>query len=284
MSCGAETEAGTLMTTLLSGESFSTLPVVDLSSSLYKMPGDATSAMYGQLAKLTNADLTEATLTGNGSFDVLMRAIKAHLSEEYTKGRITGAEYSKAYIALVQSAMQTAVTYTLGKDQAYWQAVNLQAASIKARIDLEVVKTQLATAQYEVANQKASYALTKLKLSSESIQYCTAKYQLDNLLPAQLVLVKEQAETARAQTLGTRSDGVTVGGTLGKQTALYTQQIKSYANKDALDVVKLSTEAWTVQKTVDDATTPPAAFVNSEINIQMDNLRASTGLPTRVAT
>ena len=50
------------------------------------------------LVPLVTGDLTEATLGGNGVFDVLMRANKAHLESEFQKNRIKGPEYSQVYL------------------------------------------------------------------------------------------------------------------------------------------------------------------------------------------
>jgi hypothetical protein len=46
--------------------------------------------------------------------------------------------------------------------------------------------------QIEAMNVKANYALTKLKLASMDIEYATSKYNLDNILPAQNVLLADQ--------------------------------------------------------------------------------------------
>jgi hypothetical protein len=55
--------------------------------------------------KLINADLTTGAINGTGTFDKLMVGVAAQLQGEYDAGRITGAEYTKAYITLTQSAL-----------------------------------------------------------------------------------------------------------------------------------------------------------------------------------
>ena len=44
------------------------------------------------------ADLTTSLVDGEGVFDVLMRANKAHLEQEFIKGRIKGPEYAQVYL------------------------------------------------------------------------------------------------------------------------------------------------------------------------------------------
>lgn len=202
MSCGAETEANTLLAALTAGLGF-TIPAVNLDDVLFKIPAGTTDAMYRKLVLPTNVDLTTRTVGGSGTFDALMETVSAHLKTEYDKGRITGAEYTRAYIELTQAAMSGAVQFVLGREQAFWQAQQAQVAAITGRVQLETAKVQLAESQIEAQVQKSNYALSKLKLSTESIAYCTAKFNLDNLLPMQLETAQfHLTELLPAQKLG----------------------------------------------------------------------------------
>lgn len=199
MTCGAETEANTVMATLLTGVDF-TIPTVDLTDPDFSIPAGPAIALPAQP---TNADLTAATLEGSGTFDTIMRAINAHLKNEFDKSRITGAEYAKVYLGSMEAALGNAVQFLLQRDQSYWTAVRAQyeakiaeAKLVQARVELATSKVNLAAIQYQARVQEATYALTKMKLSTESIAYCTAKYNLDNILPQQLRLVTEQADGA----------------------------------------------------------------------------------------
>lgn len=282
MSCGAETEANALMTSLLAGTSF-TIPDVDLTDPAYQLDPVDIGALP---TPLTNADLTEGTVLGNGTFDTLMKGIQAHLGQEFEKGRISGELYAKAHIELTQSAMGNAVQFLLGRDAAFWQAARAkyeaqaaQAQVITARVQLETAKAQLQAVRYEALNQEATYALTKMKLSTESISYCTGKYSLDNILPAQKLLVTEQAEAQRAQTLDTRSDGVTpVVGVLGKQKDLYSQQITSYKRDSEMKAAKLFTDAWITMKTIDEGLLPPTNFNNTSLDSILGTLKTNNAL------
>ncbi len=193
MGCGADTEANELISDLTTDISFE-IPAIDLDAVIFKLPGDETIPMYGQVTPLTNADLTTGEVSGSGSFDALMRGFKAHLTQEFEKGRITGAEYAKAYTTLTQNAMAAGVQFLLGRDQAYWAAQLAQLQAITARVQLETTKLQLAQVQLEALNSKANYALTKMRLSSESMTYCIAKYNLENTLPAQKDQILQQTE------------------------------------------------------------------------------------------
>ena len=382
---GAEIVASELMTALLTGVDV-TVPTINTADSEFQIPGDNTSDAYDVLLKLTNADLTTGAINGTGSFDKLMVGVAAQLQGEYDAGRITGAEYSKAYITLTQSALATSLQFLLGKDASYWQAVQAQTQAVIARVQLATVKAENARAQIEALTAKSNYALTKLKLATEDVQYGSLKYKLDNIdplqvtqltlqnsgittsnlglsinndiasynlsttlpkqslmldaqlaqttaqtagttktntgidtansiasynlttvlpkqqeilveqlatavvdkntksynlsdiLPAQKLNLQEQAEAQRAQTLDTRSDGVTaVAGSLGKQNALYAQQVISYQKDAELKAGKVFSDIWTVRKTVDEGTGLPGNFHENNINGVMNTLLVSNG-------
>lgn len=195
MTCGADTLANTLLASLTAGVDF-TLPDVDLTDPEFSIP----ASEFDPPVSLTNGDLTTGVpTTGTGTFDIVMKSIKEHLRTEYEANRITGAEFTKAYIELTQAALGNSVQFLLGRDTAYWAAVQAQmqariaeAGVVKARVELEIAKAQLAATVYEASNQQASYALTKMKLSTESVTFCTAEYNLANILPAEKLLLDDQ--------------------------------------------------------------------------------------------
>ena len=321
MSCGAEAEGNSLFQTLTAGVSFD-IPQIDVTGPSFQIPGGMDSELYKEVTRIANSELTTTTLDGTGTFDVLMRGFKAHLKEEYNQSRITGAEYTKAYTALVESAMAQGVQFLLGKDASFWQAMSAQIQAITAKLQLETARVRHTTAQLEALNQEATFALTKMRLANENMQYCigkfnheqmlpaqktgqditnrTAVYNLDMIMPLQKVglehsnsialfnlqtmlpqqyeLLVEQTEVQRAQTLDTRSDGITVVGAVGKQKDLYSQQIVSYQRDSELKAAKLFTDAWTVQKTVDEGFVAPANFQNPSLDSVLGHIKTNNNL------
>lgn len=321
MSCGAEAEGNSLFQTFTAGVSFET-PQIDVTGPSFQIPGGMDSELYKEVTRIANSELTTTTLDGTGTFDVLMRGFKAHLKEEYNQSRITGAEYTKAYTALVESAMAQGVQFLLGKDASFWQAMSAQIQAITAKLQLETARVRHTTAQLEALNQEATFALTKMRLANENMQYCigkfnheqmlpaqktgqdianrTAVYNLDMIMPLQKVglehsnsialfnlqtmlpqqyeLLVEQTEVQRAQTLDTRSDGITVVGAVGKQKDLYSQQIKSYQRDSELKAAKLFADAWTVQKTVDEGFVAPANFQNPSLDSVLGHIKTNNNL------
>lgn len=290
MPCGADTTANTLLTSLLAGNSFD-LPDVDLSDDMFQIPVDDGS-LLDNVEKLTNEDLTTRVVDGSGVFDALMSGLSAHLKKEYEQNRITGEQYTKAYTASLGGALQTATSFLLGRDQAYWQAVlaQMQARTteiqvVTARVQLEVAKAQLATARIQAMNAEAEFGLTKMKIATEDQQYCLLKmqteqgeYTLNEIMPTQKTLLEEQVEVQRAQTLDTRTNGVVIKGSVGKQKDLYTQQITSYQRDAEVKAAKLFTDAWITQKTIDEGLLAPGAFRNESVNVILRNIKANNNI------
>ena len=282
--CGADIEANALMVSLTKGEDF-TIPEVDFTKPEFQLPFDPDGPLYAAVPQITINDLTTRVIGGAGVFDSLMDAFKAHLREEMDRNRITGAEYTKAYIALSESAMSQSVAFLLGKDQAFWQAQTAQFQAITARVEMESSKIRAAAIQLEALNTKANFALTKMKIASEEIGVCTAKYNLETMLPQQLKnltvqedLLSEQMEAQRGQTSDTRTDALPVRGVMGKQKDLYAQQITSYQRDSEVKAGKLFTDAWITMKSIDEGLLPPSGFANASIDTVLTALKTNNEL------
>lgn len=231
---GAEIVASELMVALLTGEDVS-IPSIDFSGSEYSIPGDINSAAYDVLVRLSDSDLTTGAINGTGAFDKLMVGVAAQLQGEYDAGRITGVEYSKAYIALTGSALSSSLQYLLSRDAAYWQAVQAQAASVTARVQLATAKIQNAAAQLEAMSVKANYTLTKLKLASEDAQYGINIYNLQNTLPSQKLLIDKQKDQVVQQTTNLVAEALNIpkqGDVLDKQALQIVQQTANLVSEE----------------------------------------------------
>lgn len=222
----ASTLAEQILTQL--GQDFS-LPPVDLSLPQFQIP-TAENSEFGELNKpvpITVEELTDGTVNGEGSFDKIMTSNKAHLLEQYEKGRITGDQFSKAYIELTTAAMSAGVQIVLGRDQTYWQAqlVRMQGRraeieAITAMVQLEVTKAQLAAARTQAELVNAQYVQTAMQIARESANYQLTTeqialtvsqrlgvdkeveindYKLDNIMPQELATLVQQVQVLFAQ-------------------------------------------------------------------------------------
>lgn len=277
MSCSAEVEANRLLEELTKGDDF-TLPDIDMSGPEWDIPGGDGSPIFGAITKVTNESLTTREVGGSGTFDALMESAHNHLKAEFKANRITGGEYTKAYIAMMESCMSNAVQFLLGRDQAYWAAALAQIQAVTARVTLATSKAQFVLAKLQALSAKSEYALTKMKIATESETYCAALFNTSQMLPQQLKLLTEQTESQRAQTLDTRTDGAVVKGSVGKQKELYSQQITSYQRDAEVKASKLFTDAWITQKTIDEGLNPPNGFTNASIDTILTKLKSNNGL------
>lgn len=88
---------------------------------------------------VTINDVTDGQVAGPGIFDVLMRGFKAHLEQEWNANRITGDDYTKAYIALTSMAMQQAMAFLLLPEQQ--ENLSLQGDLIQEQIEAQRAQT-----------------------------------------------------------------------------------------------------------------------------------------------
>lgn len=195
------------------------------------------------MAEITNQQLTETTLEGQGVFDYLMRATKAHLDEEYQKNRIRGPEYSQVYLGAMQSVMQYSIQFLLEKQRADKQA--------------ELLAAQIITEQKQQAllTEQTNNAITQnTVLVAEE---CKLRAEYDVLLEQRLKTVEEtgllaqKRVTERAQTVGT---GVDVDSVIGRQKALYEAQRDGFLRDAEQKAAKVLVDSWNVRRTTDEGT------------------------------
>jgi hypothetical protein len=95
--------------------------------------------------------LSTEQLDGTGAFDVLMRAVKAHLEAEFTAGRIRGPEYAQVYLGSLELAMKTALEFVLQR-----QVVEATVCKLKAEFDLTVKTTTKTNQETLLLTQKTA--------------------------------------------------------------------------------------------------------------------------------
>ena len=246
------------------------------------------------LVPLVTGDLTEATLGGNGVFDVLMRANKAHLESEFQKNRIKGPEYSQVYLGSLEHVLQGAIKFLLEKDTAILQAeliaaqVTLAGASLRkteAEILLVAVEVQKANAELaillanvnkipaEIALLQAQAGLVTQQKSNAVIeatvltaQKCKLEAEYDLLVEQraknaqETALLLQKVATEKAQTQGL---GVDDNSVIGKQKKLYQAQAEGFARDAEQKAAKILADSWSVRRTTDSGT---EANVDNKLN------------------
>ena len=111
--------------------------------------------------------VTEELVTGDGVFDIYMRAGMNQLETQYKEGRIKGADYAAAFIAMTELMMTQANKFVIDKFTAETNAV-------QAKIGIALYELQFITAGYDAALKKAQAE----KVYHESGLICQQKAEL----------------------------------------------------------------------------------------------------------
>jgi len=162
--------------------------------------------------EITIASLTEATVDGDGIFDVLMRATKEHLEQEFNKNRIRGPEYSTVYLGSLQQVMNTAMSFLLAKN--------------KMALEAQLLEQQILLAQAQVLETNARIALTEAQVALAEQQAANLVLEGANI-PKQGAVLDAQASQIAQQTSNLADEALNIpkqGELIDAQTANSTQQ------------------------------------------------------------
>ena len=268
MTCNADTISKNLLNNLTDGLDF-TLPEIDLDSDDWELPDSIIQALKAEAATLDISDLTVKQIDGSGAMDAILKSSSVHLKEEFDKGRITGAEYSKAYTAIVSVGIQTGLQFVLQKDVTKWSAITAQLQAITAKVQLEIVKANYIRQKAEALTAKAQYAAATMQLANLDAQYCLLLEQ-KNQAVAQTALTNQQKTNLAAEALNipkqgalldsqkTMVDKQVIGQEKANDTATYNL---SYILPQQLLLTKEQTEAARAQTL--DTRTDGASVVGS---------------------
>lgn len=169
------------------------------------------------ITPITNKQLTTGELNGDGVFDTLMKSTKAHLDEEFSKGRIKGAEYSQVYLGSMTAVMAQGTQFLLQRDQSTYQALLIQKQM--EMIDLQKENLKIEKEKLEFERDRLAVEVDKAKVEKLLTEAQVKKVEQDTLLSkGQTTLVGQQLLTEK-----TNVEDITTG-TIGKsQTKLSTE-------------------------------------------------------------
>lgn len=198
--------------------------------------------------KLSIASLTGGEREGAGAFEELMRAVKSHLLTEYNAGRITGDNYTQAYISSLDVALGNASQYLLQHEIQNQQVRLLDEQIAAAKLQVTLTQAQIDRAAAELLHvQKQT-----LKLGSDinlvdaqvAVQAKTLLIQDEQIASAQKDLLVKDAQIALSDSNKLLTDQQT-SNALTQNTQISTQTTKISAEKDILLQRVVSEEAQT---------------------------------------
>lgn len=195
--------------------------------------------------------LTQATLAGEGIFDVLMRATKAHLEEEYGKNRIKGAEYSTVYLGSLESTMRTALEFLVQGKRLSLETELLSQQILLAEVEVQKAQAELAILLASVDKVPAEIALLEAQTAQSVQQTANLLAESANIVKQGVLLDAQSAQSVQ-QTANLLSEKALTDArvTLTDQQAvnaiteglvLTAQKCKLDAEFDVLQVTKLKT-------------------------------------------
>lgn len=247
-------------------------------------------------ASIPTKELTESKLDGKGVFDELMRATKAHIHEEYTGGRLKGADYAQVYLSSVNAVLQQSMQFLLERERAYQQAELIKAQVVTESKQQALLDQQLLNAQAEedllkkqtdkVVGETALVAEQVLNAKRENElmqrQICKLEAEFDVLIEtkaktiAETTLLNQKKRTEEAQTNGSVASPDSV---VGVQNALYVAQSEGYKRDAEQKAAKILVDAWSVARTTDETGVGPNdANRLNDVNIGRAMNRLLTGV------
>ncbi|UZA19134.1 hypothetical protein [Moraxella bovis] len=152
-------------------------------------------------------ELTTGTLNGKGTFDILMKAIEAHLRREYENQRIRGTDYANAYVGLINNALQQVTGYALEKaklplemqlTEAQIQKLGADTILVTKQgglVDAQIIKEMLEAEKIHLETEhKLPRELAMLDAQIANIQFEAQlkEYELKYLKPVQLSIAQRE--------------------------------------------------------------------------------------------
>lgn len=137
-------------------------------------------------------ELTSGDINGTGTFDVMIKSVKAHLKEEFDAERIRGTDYANVFSAAVTQVMAQATQYALAKSKMGLELQLLEAQVGKLAADTVVTTKQAALLEAQTVTEQAN--ATGVLASTRETDYRT-----NFILPAQLLASEAQTELTKVQ-------------------------------------------------------------------------------------
>ena len=127
--------------------------------------------------------VTTGLLPGTGAFDEFMSAHQVRLEREFNQNRIKSSDYAKVYLGAMESSMQQAIGFVLGRQEATAKAhlTYKQGQLIEVEIFNAIKQGQLIDKQ-----------ILKMDAEIELLQKQSIKMDSEILVMEQEVLLKEQ--------------------------------------------------------------------------------------------
>ncbi len=189
------------------------------------------------------SDVTTEDIDGTGAFDIYMRAGMNQLMTQYEEGRIKGADFAAAYVAMVELMMTEANKFVLGL--------------VQAEIAAALFPMQYMSVAHEASLKDAQ--VRKTKHESDLICQQMAELKVNGASKRSL----EDAQTKVAC----------------QQIILYEAQAKGFADKNRNDTFKTVMNSWAIDAVeVNPSPNSPGPLLGPAIGTTLSSAKAQAGI------
>lgn len=230
------------------------------------------------------SELTSGKLGGNGTFDIIMGAVNAHIDHQFKLGRIRGTDYANTYIQAMQMALQQASSYAIAKAKLPLELQQLEAQNHKIATDIAVMTKQgalydaqieqliketqlkeyelvhikpleLANAKTEVEIKEQQIEVSKADLAIKQQQLELAKYQFTYQAPSEVAKTKSEADYYKYRAINEQAQTdpsvVMEGSTTALNNALIKEQSRQFMRSAQQGFLSEMIGSWKVRYNAD---------------------------------
>lgn len=241
--------------------------------------------------------LTECTLEGSGVLDKLLQTARVHLQDEFQQGRITGKEYSNAYIAIYDRMVQSAIAYTLAAEKAPYEIAQLEAQTalieeqrkqveeetrykLPAEIQQIQAQTVIIPKQGALIDAQVITTLREGDLKEKQILLADKELRLKaeeiEVAKAQVGLYAQKVITEKAQV---DSTVVGAGSVIDTNNKLLNAQADAYEKEQVIKAVKLAMDTFITGYTNGDRWGNASNLQNDNtLGVLMERMGATIGV------
>lgn len=259
-------EINSIYAPLLSGLTFDLEVPLELAAvDLVTQAPTISASPVPNIPTLTLTSLTEgeSTLTGDGAFDVIMKAVNKHFEAQYKKGNLSQTEIAKVYVQGVELALTQAVQFLVQSNTTAWAGENAKRQAELLEIQKAMLLQEHSTKVLETITAKM--ALGKMQIDAYVSQgsLVATKAKIGDMYhdilakEAQQELISEQVDTARAATKDTLASGEPIAGTLAVDKDLKIRQLSLV--DEQIDAARAQTK-----DTITGDTTPVSGILGSQ--------------------
>lgn len=226
--------------------------------------------------KLTVGSLTGGEKEGRGIFEELMRATKAHLEGEYNAKRITGAQYTEAYIASMQTAMAQGSQYLLQYILTNQQIRLLDQQVLEAEKSVELVQAQIDQIRKNMELTDEQIILAQ-KSQLQADQDLINSTKQEDLIDEQIILAqKDQTikDNQAAQMIEQTKQVVQATANAVKEAIVITNQGNKILSEIAILGQKLVTEEAQTKDTINGI--PVSGIVGKQMTLYTNQAEGYT--------